>query len=177
MAIFLLFASFGVKAKKATAKPYPLIYRVSIVSGFESETPKSSAVIINKPPAKSEPVKKTEKPKSQTKTNGVVKTRAGLGARVENFEYSYYLQVVLARIGENWINPYATSNYQFKCTIFFIIERDGTITEAKIESSSKNSLYDQSALRAVLATRLLPPLPQDFKSNQLKIHLEFEYQP
>ncbi|MEO0084994.1 MAG: TonB family protein, partial [candidate division WOR-3 bacterium] len=70
-----------------------------------------------------------------------------------------------------------SSNYQFKCTIFFIIERDGTITQAKIETSSKNSIYDQSALRAVLATRNLPPLPQEYQSNQLKIHLEFEYQP
>lgn len=184
IAIFFLFAAFTINHKKPAAKPYPLVYRVSLVSGFEAEQPKTGIAVVSKPTTKAEPAKKTtEKPAgqsrstSQTKSNGMVKTRAGLGARAEGFEYSYYLNVVLARIGENWINPYATSNYQLKCTVFFIIERDGSLTGAKIENSSKNSIYDQSALRAVLATRNLPPLPEDFKSNQLKLHLEFEYKP
>ena len=184
IAIFFLFAAFTISHKKPAAKPYPFVYRVSLVSGFEAEQSKTGIAVVSKPTTKAEPVKKTtEKPASQsratsqTKSNGMVKTRAGLGARAEGFEYSYYLNVVLARIGENWINPYATSNYQLKCTVFFIIERDGSLTGAKIENGSKNSIYDQSALRAVLATRNLPPLPEDFKSNQLKLHLEFEYQP
>ncbi|MEO0094097.1 MAG: energy transducer TonB [candidate division WOR-3 bacterium] len=179
LAICFFFAVFGATTKKAKTRPYPLVYRVSLVSGFEAEeAPKPAIAVVNKTPAKPEPVKKpTEKPKTQSQSSGIVKTKAGLGARAEGFEYSYYLQIVLSRIGENWINPYASSNYQFKCTIFFIIERDGTITQAKIETSSKNSIYDQSALRAVLATRNLPPLPQEYQSNQLKIHLEFEYQP
>jgi TonB family protein len=104
-------------------------------------------------------------------------TGSGFGVGGGGFEYSYYLNVVLTRIGENWVNPYQTSNYQFNCSVQFVIQRDGLISEAKIETSSKNSIYDQSALRAVLATRNLPPLPQDFKSDQLKLHLEFEYQP
>jgi TonB family protein len=177
-AIFFLFAALTVNHKKTTSKPYPLVYRVSLVSGFEAEQPKTGVAVVSKPIKNAEPTTKpTAKPKTQGKSNGLVKTRAGLGARAEGFESSYYLNVVLARIGENWINPYATSNYQLKCTVFFIIERDGSLTEAKIETSSKNSIYDQSALRAVLATRILPPLPQDFKSDQLKLHLEFEYQP
>lgn len=178
LGFFFLFAILGLNAQKKLPKPYPLVYRVSLVSGFESEEPRPQIAVVNKPVPKPEPIKKTtEKPNNQTKTSGMVKSKAGLGARAEGFEYSYYLNIILTRIGENWINPYATSNYQLKCTIFFTIERDGSITGARIEQSSKNSVYDQSALRAVLATRNLPPLPQDFQSNQLKLHLEFEYQP
>jgi TonB family protein len=178
ISFFFLFALIGITGQKNIPKPYPLVYKVSLVSGFASEEPKPPIAVINKPTPKTEPIPKTpKKPANQTKTSGIVKTKAGLGARAEGFEYSYYLNIILTRIGENWINPYATSNYQLKCTIFFIIERDGKITAARIEQSSKNSIYDQSALRAVLATHNLPPLPQDFQSNQLKLHLEFEYLP
>lgn len=178
LTIFLLFSSLGLTAKKKLPKPYPLVYRVNVVSGFASEEPKSGVAVLNQKAKKPEPSKKTpEKTKSQTKSNSIVKTKAGLGARAEGFEYSYYLNVVLARIGENWINPYATSNYQLKCTVFFIIQRDGSIIEVKIETSSNNQIYDQFCLRAILATQRLPPLPQEFKPNQLKLHLEFEYKP
>ena len=178
---FIILAILTLPNKKNSPKPYHLVYKVSLVSQVTTpEEPKTKpgVAVVSPVAKKAEPVKKqVEKPKTQPKSTGMVKTKAGLGARAEGFEYSYYLNVVLARIGENWINPYQTSNLQLKCTIVFMIKRDGTIAEAKIESGSKNQIYDQSCLRAVLATSHLPPLPSDFTSNQLKLHLEFEYKP
>jgi TonB family protein len=179
LGIFFLFTIITTANRKNVPKPYPLVYRVNLVS-LATEEPKSGVAVVNQPAKKTEPIKKPvekPKPKTQAKTTSQVKTRAGLGARVEGFEYSYYLNVVLSRISENWINPYQSSNYLLKCMIYFIIHKDGTISDAKIETSSKNNIYDQSCLRAVIATMRLPPLPEEFKPNELKLHLEFEYKP
>ena len=178
LTIFLFLSILGLTSKKKMPRPYPLVYRVSLVSGFASPEPKPGVSVVERKPKKPEPKKPApEKPKPEAKSQDLVKTKTGLGARAEGFEYSYYLNAILARIGENWINPYQTSNFQFKCMIFFLIQRDGSIADAKIEKGSGNKIYDQSCLRAVLATAQLPPLPQEFKSVHLKLHLEFEYKP
>ncbi len=56
----------------------------------------------------------------------------------------------------------------------FVIERDGQITEVKLERSSGEALFDEACLRSVLVTGKLPPLPDEFTAPRLKIHLEFE---
>ena len=50
-----------------------------------------------------------------------------------------------------------------------------TITEASIERSSGYSALDLNALRAVLGTRQLPPLPAAFPNPILPVHLNFQY--
>ena len=57
------------------------------------------------------------------------------------------------------------------------IMKDGRIKDAKIETSSGFELFDQAALRAVLSTNPLPPLPREYTGESLGVHLEFEYSP
>jgi TonB family protein len=131
------------------------------------KTPKKESALRPKP----------QKPKQSKES---LKGGSGLGAKVEGtegFEYSYYLSMILSKIGENWRNPYQGAALRLITLVEFKISREGKIYDVRVEESSGDGVYDQAALRAVYATRTLPPLPPEFGGEYLKVHLEFEYSP
>jgi TonB family protein len=91
------------------------------------------------------------------------------------FDSPYYLNVLFGKIRNQWENPFEGPD-TVQCTIYFVISRDGKIIDSAIEKPSGISAYDQAALRAVLSSRP-PPLPGQFGSDELGIHLEFQYIP
>ena len=100
----------------------------------------------------------------------------GLGIYSQGGRYSYYVEMILKKIGANWTNPYEGSNKRFSATIYFVVHKNGQITSAKIEKGSGNELFDRAAERAVIITNFLPPLAGEFENqDSLKLHLEFEY--
>lgn len=91
------------------------------------------------------------------------------------FDSPYFLNVLFSKIRNNWDNPYEGAD-SVGCVIYFVVDRKGRIVDSAIERSSGLAVYDQSALRAVLAAKP-PPLPNQFGSEELGIHLEFKYLP
>ncbi len=91
------------------------------------------------------------------------------------FDSPIYLNVLFGKIRNLWENPYAGADV-LQCTIYFVISRDGKITDSVIEKSSGIEAFDQSALRAVLSSNP-PPLPVQFGADELGIHLEFQFVP
>lgn len=182
----LVFLTIGLFASRQKPKEltHPSVITVQILkSGVtepEKPTPTPQLVAPTPKPIKSVEKKKIpEKPKSnlRTRKDDAVVRKAGLGAKVEGARalgYNYYLQQMLERISENWHDPYQRSERKLQATVVFVIERDGKLTEIKVERGSGDALYDEVCLRAVLITRKLPPLPNEFTAPRLKIHLEFE---
>ena len=64
-----------------------------------------------------------------------------------------------------------------RVVVYFEIDRDGQVREPKVEQSSGNALYDQSALRAVIEASPFPPLPPEFKASSLNVHFGFDSEP
>lgn len=91
------------------------------------------------------------------------------------FDSPYFLNVLFSKIRNRWDNPYEGID-TIHCTIYFVVDRKGKIIDSAIENSSGLSAYDYAALRAVLAARP-PPLPNQFGSEELGIHLQFRYLP
>lgn len=89
------------------------------------------------------------------------------------FGYSYYLNILLNKIGKNWSNPYRGRNVVLKSTVYFEVDKNGNISNIRIEDDSGDETYNETTLRAVSATEKLPPLPQEFSNDFLKVHLEF----
>jgi TonB family protein len=89
-----------------------------------------------------------------------------------DFPYSLYIQGMHRKIGSNW---FRSPNTQPGTTvvIYFRILRDGTITDAKIETPSGNATFDRAALSAVRSSSPLNPLPFAFAGNYLGVHLTF----
>lgn len=180
--ILLFIILLSVTKPSAKEKLYPDVFQISVVnleSGFKQEEASAPVSVISQKPT---PVKKPEtKPKEKpTQAKNPAKTNTDIGLKISNKggKYSYYIDAILSKIGNNWSNPFRGSGVKFSVTIYFVIKKDGEITSVKIEKSSGNDLYDRSAERAVIVTQTLPPLAGEFANQEsLRLHLEFEYKP
>lgn len=120
-------------------------------------------------PLKGEKKEEIPAPKEEVISYGGTKVE---GVDAPYFPFSYYLNQVLSFISSNWYKP--PSPEGTFCTVYFIISKSGRIIDAKVEASSGNSAFDRAALRAVLASNPLPPLPYDYYEEKLGIHLKFQ---
>ncbi|MGQ9708110.1 MAG: energy transducer TonB [bacterium] len=160
----------------------PAVITVEIIRGGPLETvkPEPTTHLMQQTPKPVSIKKQAEKPKpksDQKKADETIR-RAGLGARVEGataIGYNFYIQQMLERIAENWQDPQSRRSKDVTATVMFVIERDGGLSEIKLERGSGDVLFDESCVRAVTVTGRLPPLPQEFTAPRLKIHLEFEH--
>ncbi len=101
---------------------------------------------------------------------------AGSGSSLEitgDFCCPEYLGTLVARIRAAWNSNQGARGASL---IRFTIHRDGSITDATIFQSSGLVTLDNAALRAVLVTRTLPPLPDAYTNPTLTMRLSFEYQ-
>jgi TonB family protein len=100
---------------------------------------------------------------------------AGTGSSLDvaDFCCPEYIAIMVTRIRSAWNqNQGATGQTLVK----FTIQRDGSIRNAEVERPSGTTPLDIAAMRAVLTTRTLPPLPDPFPNPTLTVHLNFQYQ-
>ncbi len=88
-----------------------------------------------------------------------------------DFPYTIYIDRMKTLIGSHWFRPQVPAD--MSTSVYFIIDRDGTIRDAKIETASGNGTFDRGALRAVLEASPLPPLPFGYSGTYLGVHLKF----
>jgi len=74
-------------------------------------------------------------------------------------------------IGTHWFRPQIGAGAA--TTVYFRIDRDGTIRDVRTETSSGNGTFDRGALRAVMEASPLPPLPFAYNGTFLGVHLTF----
>jgi protein TonB len=96
---------------------------------------------------------------------------ADVAAFDADFPFSYYVQQLVSLIGANWFRPDAPDGTL--CTVSFQIQRTGQVTDVKVEAGSGANYYDRAAVRAVFAANPLPPLPTEYRNEQLGVHLRF----
>ncbi len=103
----------------------------------------------------------------------------GINVGQGNFgeRYGWYVGAVRNRISSNWllstISPSILSAPRLYMT--FDILRDGTITNVEISQSSGISEVDRSALRAVLASNPLGPLPPEYAGDKVSVEFYFDF--
>lgn len=99
---------------------------------------------------------------------------AGSGSTIDvaNFCCPEYLVDMVNRIRANWN---AQAEVAGAVVVLFTIQRDGTLANASVEKSSNYTALDINALRAVMTTRQLTPLPPGFPNPSLTVHLNFQY--
>lgn len=148
----------------------------------ETEVPDVKQEITEEkaPPIKEEnppPKKETPKEPDRNKENikkGLpdIKPKIYTGSG-RGFSYSYYLNILLTKINQNWQNPFKGQDIVMKSIIYFEVDKDGRINNVRVEENSGNAIYNESTVRAVTLTKKLPPLPQEFSDDYLIVHLEF----
>ena len=177
----VLFSTLGITTKSSFKKtPEIEVYKVSIAP---LPQPKISGKVIDRSEAKAKksPEKSVPKKEKKSKSSSWKKLPDGLpDIRPEiytgsgrGFNYSYYLNILLSKIGQNWNNPYRNKDVILKSIVYFEVDEDGLISNIRIEDDSGDEIYNESTVRAVALTKKLPPLPQEFTDDYLKVHLEF----
>jgi TonB family protein len=176
-----------------TLKPIPDIevYKVSIaplpqpkviaeevlveeeVEEIVKEVPKEKA-----PPREDTPKPPEKKTPKQEKVDVVKKGLPDIMPKVytgsgRGFTYSYYLNILLNKISKNWHNPFKDKDVVLKSIVYFEVDKTGLIYSVRLEEKSGDAIYDETTMRAVTMAKKLPPLPQEFSDDYLKVHLEF----
>jgi TonB family protein len=101
-------------------------------------------------------------------TGAVTTTQPDVAIEGGDFPYTVYIDRMKTLIGTHWFRPVNGT-----ATIQFTIDRDGTIRDVKTDASSGSGAFDRAALRAVLESSPLPPLPFGYSGTYLVVHLTF----
>lgn len=99
-------------------------------------------------------------------TSGVTGLEGG------DFPYTIYIERMKTLIGTNWFRPQVAAGTAL--TMYFVVDRDGSVRDVKVETSSGNAAFDRAAQRAVLEVSPLPPLPFGYNGTYLGVHLTFK---
>jgi TonB family protein len=104
---------------------------------------------------------------------GMGGTGGGGSAFDQDFEYSYYVQQMMARISQHWQRVPVRG--QAVVLVKFTIFKDGHIENVAIEQSSGIAMLDRAAERAVFLASPLPMLPNSYPRDRVGVHLQFLY--
>lgn len=152
---------------KPKPKPEPVPPEKAVVVP-EKEKPKPKPTETPKP--------KESPPPAETKATPeeTVDQPVSLGTvDQKDFKHDYYLELLRGILARAW-NPPNQGEGLMKTSLHFVILRDGTIVNPEITSASGWSLYDRSAMGAVLSVKRLPPLPEAYAGEQLGLTVNFQ---
>lgn len=107
---------------------------------------------------------------------GSVAGQGALTLDVSDFPYAWWVRAAMAKVQDQWQRQNQFSEPPQKPQILVEVQRDGSIARIPmIEKSSGNSVYDQAAVRAVMAASPLPKLPDEWSSGSvLRLHITFD---
>jgi protein TonB len=106
--------------------------------------------------------------------------QGGLSFGEGNFgdRFGWYVDAVRNRISSNWLLSTISPNLLTAPRVYvsFDILKDGTITNVRVTQSSGIPEVDRSAIRAVLASNPLGPLPPGYTGNKVTVEFYFDFQ-
>ncbi len=117
------------------------------------------------------PPKPTPQPAAPAAPQVAVGQTGVTGLEGGDFPYTVYIDRMKTLIGTHWFRPQITG--EPNTVVYFVIERDGRIRDAKVTTPSGNATFDRAALRSILETSPLPPLPFAYNGTYLGVHLTF----
>jgi protein TonB len=92
--------------------------------------------------------------------------------------YGWYVEAVRRKIGSNWnlfeIDPAVRSARRARSVMTFTINRDGSVKNIRMETSSGNQSMDISVQRALANASPMPPLPNDYSGSYVNVDFDFD---
>jgi TonB family protein len=169
----------------ADAIPLPTPEKVKPIK----EPPKPSKVFESKKPIPDNAINygKGGRPPIPVGNNTTPGTSAPTGVSVPGqgggdfaTRFGWYIQAAKRRVDPNWdrlsIDPGVRNSTTLHCAVSFAINRDGSIKNVRISSSSGNASWDNAGLRAIMGSNPLPPLPSDFQGPEVAVTWDFPEQ-
>lgn len=116
---------------------------------------------------------------NQAQSKGRMGSNLQLLSDANGFDFKPYLLQVLASVRRNWMAVIPQSatmtGRRGSVLIQFIIDRHGSVPKLVIATSSGTEAFDRAAVAGVSASNPFPPLPAEFKGEQIRLQLAFSY--
>jgi protein TonB len=94
--------------------------------------------------------------------------------------FGWYIQAAKRRVDPNWdrlsIDPGVRNSTTLHAAVSFVINRDGSIKNVRISTSSGNASWDNAGLRAIMSSNPLPPLPSEYQGPEVSVTWDFPEQ-
>lgn len=93
-------------------------------------------------------------------------------------DFRPYLIRILATVRRNWmavIPEVARFGYRGRVQIQFAIARDGGVPKLVIATPSGLEAFDRAAVAGISASNPFPPLPPEYRGNQVRLQFTFLY--
>ena len=94
--------------------------------------------------------------------------------------FGWYIQAAKRRVDPNWdrmsIDPGVRNSTTLHAAVSFVINRDGSIKNVRITTSSSNLSWDNAGLRAIMGSNPLPPLPPEYQGSEVSVTWDFPEQ-
>ncbi len=176
----------GLYREEPEPKPEP-VPEAHEIPRFKEEVKVERAVRVNKriekqvlePPENAIPFGLGGKPSMTYRQFVNTAGEGGLKFGEGNFgeRYGWYVAAVRNRISSNWLLSTISPNIVTAPRVYitFDILRDGTLDNIQVTQSSRIPEVDRSALRAVLASNPLGPLPPDYAGNKVSVEFYFDF--
>jgi periplasmic protein TonB len=89
--------------------------------------------------------------------------------------FAWYAQTVNRKVSENWYTVELNAGAQgHRVYLLFDIQKDGSVSNVRIEQSSGIPALDQSAVRALQRIDTFGPLPAGYSGSYLRVEFWFE---
>lgn len=98
---------------------------------------------------------------------------------IKKFPYEWYLRIMESKIYHNW-DTFSVEFYvshPVSVTVYFRVDRSGSLREIRVEQSSGDEEIDRSAMEAVSRSAPLPSLPPGYIEDSLEVHFGFTLEP
>jgi TonB family protein len=95
-----------------------------------------------------------------------------------NVDFRPYLARILALVRRNWLTVIPSSarlGNRGVVTVQFIVDRGGQVPKLVIETPSGTEALDRAAIAGISASVPFPPLPSEFKGNEIRLQFAFKY--
>lgn len=114
----------------------------------------------------------------QDASNGQRQGRLQLLSDPQGVDFKPYLAQVLAAVKRNWLNVLPESaryGQRGQVVVQFIVGRNGFVPKLVIASPSGTQALDRASVAGISASVPFPPLPTEFRGNEVRLQLVFTY--
>jgi TonB family protein len=115
---------------------------------------------------------------TQSPTSGVQASNLQLLSDPQGVDFRPYLTRILAAVRRNWFAVMPESvrlGRRGRVGIQFAIARNGSVPKLVIVSQSGTEALDRAAVAGISASNPFPPLPTEFRGNEIRLQFNFAY--
>ncbi len=91
--------------------------------------------------------------------------------------FPWYVDAIRNRVSSNWLQSTVDPSVRFapRAVVSFDVLRNGAVTNVQILRSSGNASVDNSAVRAILGSNPVNPLPSEYSGTRVSVEFWFDF--